>query len=342
MRIYSFSHQNYKSDTIEKTFLGGLPMSKLLTIATTVKDWQVAEIAALAEHYTVRLASELKDEDFPNVEILYGWKNEFADQFLTHGYDSLRWIQVQFAGVNHLPSEILSDDNVRITNMSGIHAIPIAETVFGYILNQYRHLHLYKTRQASNTWQAEADHRSLTNKKIIVFGAGNIGREIARLAQAFGMTTIGVNTSGRSVEYFDTTLDTDTALAESSDADIIVNVLPATSATNHIFNQSFFARQTAQPIFINVGRGNAVVDEDLITALDNNFLSYAALDVFDDEPLTNNHPFWRHQKIDVTPHMTGQVEHFADETYKIFHANIVDYIATNNLPVNLVSKEKGY
>ncbi|RPA62412.1 glyoxylate reductase [Aerococcus agrisoli] len=317
-------------------------MSKLLAIATTIKDWQVAEISALAEEYTVRLASDLTDEDFPNIEILYGWKNEFADQFLTQGYDSLRWIQVQFAGVNQLPSEILSDDNIRITNMSGIHAIPITETVFGYILNQYRHLLLYKTRQASSTWQAEANHRSLTDKKIIVFGAGNIGREIARLAKAFGMVTIGVNTSGRAVEYFDTTVDTDTALAESTDADIIVNVLPATDATNNIFSLDFFSRQTAQPIFINVGRGNAVVDEDLIAALDQEFLSYAALDVFDVEPLASDHPFWQHEKIDVTPHMTGQVEHFADETYKIFHANITDYLAKNELPVNLVSKEKGY
>ena len=121
-----------------------------------------------------------------------------------------------------------------------------------------------------------------------------------------------------------------------------MNVLPETDATHDVFNTDFFNRQENQPLFINVGRGSAVVDEDLIDALENENIAYAALDVFKEEPLPTDHPFWANEKIDVTPHMTGQVEHFAVETYKIFQANLNSFVNDSNLSVNVVSKEKGY
>lgn len=317
-------------------------MSKLLIIATLVKDWQVEDIKSLAKDYTVKLEADLTAEDYPNIAIMYGWNQQIAENFETHGYDSLKWIQVQFAGINQVPEKIVNDPNIELTNMSGVHATPIVETVFGYILNNYRHLHTYKFLEASSTWQPEKHHSSLPDKKLLVFGAGNVGREIARIGHAFGMTTIGVNTSGNPVVHFDQTVKTEVGLTEINDADIIVNVLPATDATNELFNLDFFKGQSKKPLFINVGRGQAVIDEDLIKALDSGYLSYAALDVFTEEPLPENHPFWQHDKIDVTPHMTGQVEHFATETYKIFQANLESFTQGNGFAINHVSKGKGY
>ncbi|MEY8370575.1 NAD(P)-dependent oxidoreductase [Aerococcaceae bacterium 50-4] len=316
-------------------------MRKILAIANLVKDWQINDINEIADNYQVKMVDELTDADFPNIEIQYGWNADLAEKYAANGYDSLRWIQVQFAGINQLPKEIVANENIQITNMSGIHATPIAETVFGYILNYYRSLHIYKSREANQHW-AYAQHMSLPEKKMIVFGAGNVGKEIARIGQAFGLQTIGVNTSGRDVEYFDQTVNTTDGFEKISDANIIVNVLPETDATQNVFDSAFFSRQESQPLFINVGRGSAVVDDDLIAAIDKGDIAYAALDVFKEEPLPANHPFWTHEKIDVTPHMTGQVEHFAIETYKIFQANLSAYVHDGDLTVNLVSKEKGY
>ncbi|OFU51496.1 MULTISPECIES: phosphoglycerate dehydrogenase [Aerococcus] len=316
-------------------------MQKIIAIANLVKDWQFKDIQDIASNYQVKRADELTDVDYPNIEIQYGWNADLAEKYKMNGYDSLRWIQVQFAGINQLPKEIVTDQNIQITNMSGIHATPIAETVFGYILNYYRSLHIYKAREQEKHW-AYAKHMSLPEKKMLIFGAGNVGKEIARIGQAFGLETVGVNTSGRNVDHFDQTVKTADGFKQVTDANIIVNVLPETDATQAVFNTDFFNRQENQPLFINVGRGSAVVDEDLINALENDRIAYAALDVFNEEPLPRDHPFWTHEKIDVTPHMTGQVEHFAIETYKIFHANLKAYAEKGDLAVNVVSKEKGY
>ncbi|MGH2101295.1 phosphoglycerate dehydrogenase [Aerococcus urinaeequi] len=316
-------------------------MQKILAIANRVKDWQIDDIKALANDYQIKMADELTDTDFPNIEIQYGWDADLAEKYAANGYDSLRWIQVQFAGINQLPKEIVADEKIQITNMSGIHATPIAETVFGYILNYYRSLHIYKAREEKQHW-AYAQHMSLPEKKMVVFGAGNVGKEIARIGQAFGLETVGVNTSGREVDHFNQTVKTADGFEQVTDANIIVNVLPETDATQNVFDATYFGRQEKRPLFINVGRGSAIVDGDLIEAIDQGDIAYAALDVFREEPLPAEHPFWAHEKIDVTPHMTGQVEHFAIETYKIFQANLKAYVENGDLAVNVVSKEKGY
>lgn len=327
--------------TIKKTFLGGYLMTKIIALASLMKDWQVEEVKQLATNYQVKLEKDLTPADYPNIEVLYGWNSELEEQFMANGYDSLRWIQVQFAGINQIPEEIVQNDQIQLTNMSGVHATPIAETVFGYLLNQYRSLHLYKEQEKTKTWQY-GPHKSLPEKKMLIFGAGNVGKEIARIGQAFGMKTVGVNTSGKSVDHFDRTVKTAQGLSQETNADVIVNVLPATDATTNVFDLTYFKGQEKQPIFINVGRGTAVIDEDLITALDKGYISYAALDVFHEEPLPADHPFWAHEKVDVTPHMTGQVEHFALETYGVFKPNLDSYLQDGTFAINLVSKAKGY
>ena len=75
-------------------------MQKILAIANLVKDWQIDDIKDLASDYQVKMADELTDTDFPNIEIQYGWDADLAEKYAANGYDSLRWIQVQFAGIN--------------------------------------------------------------------------------------------------------------------------------------------------------------------------------------------------------------------------------------------------
>ena len=75
-------------------------MQKILAIANRVKDWQIDDIKALANDYQIKMADEFTDADFPNIEIQYGWNAELAERYAANGYNSLRWIQVQFAGIN--------------------------------------------------------------------------------------------------------------------------------------------------------------------------------------------------------------------------------------------------
>ena len=125
-------------------------------------------------------------------------------------------------------------------------------------------------------------------------------------------------------------------------ADIVVNILPATKETYHLFDAQLFSKMKEGTIFINVGRGETVVTEDLLDALNENKIARAALDVFEEEPLAKDHPLWEHENVLITPHIAGQVERQLDYIYPIFIENLQAYLKNGELPVNFVELKEGY
>lgn len=316
-------------------------MKNIIVIINIIKPYHFQEIIDLASNYEVKKLSDISESDYSRIEVLYGYDAALGEKLVEVGAPALKWVQAPSAGINSLPESWLNDASLLITNMSGIHAIPIAETVFGYMLGYVRDFPLYVKQQTKADF-TDHDASSLTDKSIIIFGAGSIGKEIARLAKAFRMNTIGVNTSGREVEHFDTVYKSGGEMPLLADINFIVNVLPLTPATTGYFDAEFFEGLNSTPLFINVGRGGAVEEEVLLDALAKEQLGYAALDVFHEEPLPSDHPFWLNDKIFITPHISGRVEHFAIETFKVFEPNLKSYLANSKPSINLVNHAKGY
>ena len=125
-------------------------------------------------------------------------------------------------------------------------------------------------------------------------------------------------------------------------ADIVVNILPATKETAQLFNADLFAEMKDDSIFVNVGRGETVDIEALIEALDSGKLSAAGLDVFKEEPLPKGHPVWSNEKIAMTPHIAGRVENYDASLYAIFQENLKAFVENEDLPRNVVVYETGY
>jgi len=272
-------------------------------------------------------------------EVLCGWWKAAEERGLG---GKLKWVQTGSAGVDNLPLAKLAARGIVLTTASGVHPVPMTETVFAMLLAFSRNLHHAIRNQRDRRWQRADTYGELRGLTLAVVGAGEVGTEIARIAQAFGMHTLGVRRSGRPAPHVDdmrTPDRLDEALAES---DVVVNVLPHTEETVRLFDAVRFSRMKPSAIFINVGRGTAVDTDALTEALKNGVIAGAGLDVCEPEPLPEDHPLWALDNVILTPHIGGATERYKARMTELFVANLQAYLATGTPAKNIVDYAKSY
>lgn len=315
----------------------------ILLMQETTKE-QLQTLKELAPDYKLIKGWEMDEKEIPlkSVEIIYGWTGQRSEELLTDDKHTLKWVQGKAAGVDFLDLEKLERNKILLTNGSGIHSIPIAESVFGMLLSYARGIQIAVKNQQTKTWEKVDKLMELHEKTIMIVGTGKIGVEIGRLAKAYNMKTIGVNRSGRDVDYMDQLIKQPELKEQVKQADIVVNILPHTDQTHYFFNEDIFSQMKEGTLFINVGRGPTVKTDDLIKALDNGKLAFAGLDVFETEPLPENSELWGREDVLITPHITGIAEHFKKRLFAIFEENLKAYLAGEDLPRNLIDYDQQY
>ncbi|GAA4778583.1 D-2-hydroxyacid dehydrogenase [Microbacterium gilvum] len=218
----------------------------------------------------------------------------------------LRWVHVMAAGggaqvkAADLTREEL--DRVVFTTSAGVHGSTLAEfAVFG-VLAGAKDLPRLQRAQADRAWDDRWTMRHLDEMTVLVVGLGGIGAAVAQRFAAFGSTVWGTSRSGRPVDGVDRLVPLDELHAAAGAADAIVVTLPGTDQTTHLVGEELL--QAAKPgvIVANVGRGTVIDERALLSALDDGRVSFAALDVFEVEPLPQESPLWSHPRVLVSPH----------------------------------------
>lgn len=264
-----------------------------------------------------------------------------APPLLTQHLDAfprLEWVQSVYAGIDALIKDSLRTDYL-LTNVKGVFGQQIAEYVLGLSIEHYRHFNRYHEQQLRQQWLPHS-YQTLSSKTMVIVGTGEIGSYLAQMAKAFGIGTIGVNTRGipKANSPFDQIYHIDELASAMTQSDIVVSTLPNTPHTQDIFNQECFSA-TNSILFFNVGRGNSVNQEALLQALDSGKIAHAFLDVFVQEPLASEHPFWTHPQVTITPHIAAVS--FPDQVAKIFADNYVDWEQGYTLQTS-IDFSKGY
>ncbi|MFC5713284.1 D-2-hydroxyacid dehydrogenase [Thalassorhabdus alkalitolerans] len=275
-----------------------------------------------------------------------------ADVLITYGEDltareikeakNLKWIMVISAGMDLMPFEAIQDKGIMVTNARGIHKKPMAEYTMAMILQYARQASIVRENEERRRWDRKVTMTEINQQSIGILGPGAIGGEIARLAKAFGMKTMGYNRSGRPVEHVDHIYSDHQLDQLLRVSDYVVSVLPATEETHNMADRSFFQKMKETGVFINIGRGSTVKEEELIHALDNGELAHAILDVFKEEPLPEDHPFWEMEKVTVTPHLSGISPQYHPRALEIFKRNLEVFLAGGEEYINSVDTSKGY
>jgi phosphoglycerate dehydrogenase-like enzyme len=255
--------------------------------------------------------------------------------------EGLRWIQSASDGVDWLLFPDLVDSDVVVTNARGIFDQAIAEYVVGLMLAFAKGLLGVVEGQRHRDWR----HRPtelLAGKRLLVVGVGPIGRAIGQAGRDLGMQVRGVGRRARSGDdVFESIAGTEGLAGAAGWADYVVDALPATPATRHVFDASVFGSMGRSARFLNVGRGMTVVEEALVDAIREERIGGAALDVFDREPLPPDSPFWELPNTIVSPHMSGDFEGWLAAVVRLFVENLRRFVAGRPL-LNVVDKREGY
>lgn len=255
---------------------------------------------------------------------------------------NLKWIHSFSAGVDRLLAPEIIDSSVIVSNSSGIHAVPIAEHILGFMLIFTRRLYRSFRNQERRIWRKENDISELRGRTVLIAGFGDIGREAARLAHAFGCRVIAISRTGENKPAYVAELKTADKLRQMlPQADFIVIAAPYTEETHHWFAMREFRRMKRSAILINIARGAIVNEKDLIAALRKKMIAGAGLDVTEQEPLPRQSPLWRMPNVVITPHHSGLSEKYMDRAIEQFCLNLRAFRRGARLP-NLVDKKRGY
>lgn len=290
-----------------------------------------------------------------NFEFHKGIKEDLfleAEVFLTYGEDlteelicranKLKWIMVMSAGLDRMPFEACKQRGILVTNVRGIHKIPMAEFTLGMMLQHVKQMRTLWENEKNEAWERKLPMGELYGKTLLILGIGAIGGEVARLAKAFNMKTIGVNRSGAETEWADQVYTMDSFKEALPEADFIVSVLPSTNETKHFLKGEHFELMKDTAVFINIGRGDLVKDEVLLTAMQEKRIAHAYLDVFYREPLRDGHPFWKMDNVTVTPHISSLTKNYMPRSFEIFKQNLNTYIQNGTDYKNVIDLDRGY
>lgn len=301
-------------------------------IQALIPDW--ALIAGKDKH--------IWQDHVKDAEIIAGWKNGLEEYCLTPE-SKLKWFQSWSAGIDYLPLQEMNSRDLYLTSANGVHAYPISETIFGLMLALTRKIHTYVKNQQKKTWHHAHMGLEMHEKTIGIIGVGTIGNETAKIAKAFGMRVLGVRHSGKPADYVDEMFTPDQLGQLLPICDYVVVTLPLTKETYQLFGADQFKQMKSSAFFINIGRGEIVVEADLIQALMEGTIAGAGLDVFETEPLSPDSTFWEMENVIVTPHTSGATEHYNQRVIEnILIPNLKAYLSGQVPPINLVNFSKGY
>jgi phosphoglycerate dehydrogenase-like enzyme len=301
------------------------------------------EMARIAEHADLRYATgDELPQQIHGADAVFVWafRSDALPTAWPHA-DKLAWIHSASAGVDRLIFDELRDSPVALTNSRGVFDQPMAEYVLGLVLTFAKDLHTTLRQQDHKTWRHRVTER-LHGKTALVVGTGPIGRAIANQLTAAGLRVTGAGRRERTDDPdFGQVHSTDRLAEHIADYDYVVLAAPRTPQTEGLINAEVLAACDPRTRLINVGRGELVVQPDLVEALRAGQLAGAALDVFEAEPLPTDSPLWEMPNVLISPHMSGDTIGWIDELVDLFLTNLQTFVRGGDL-VNTVDKQRGY
>ncbi|MDE2573614.1 MAG: D-2-hydroxyacid dehydrogenase [bacterium] len=240
-------------------------------------------------------------ELLPEVEIILGWS--MPSELLAQA-SRLRWYQVIGAGVEPLVAARDRLHGVMVTNLRGPFGGPMAEYALTYALAHLQRLRAVEAAQRRRVWEPFIPAR-LDGSTVGIAGLGAVGVEIAQRFAALRAHVIGVRRSAGAAAHVERVYPLAEIDAFLARCDVLVLALPATEETRGFLSSDRLAMLKAGCFLINVGRGSAVAERDLLTALDRGWIAGAALDVFEEEPLSADSALWSREEVFITPHISG-------------------------------------
>lgn len=246
------------------------------------------------------------------------------------GEPSLRWLQSPGAGVDHPIWQNLLDRGVRLTNASGIHAEPIAQYIFTYILHWERQVAKHQDQQRAKHWEILRSG-DLTARTLGIVGYGGIGQSTARVAKAFGMRVLATRRTPTPDPLLDRFIPLDNLPELLRESDYVVLCMPYSDETRNMIGAAELNAMGPDAVLINVARGGVVDEPKLIDALRERRIRGATLDVVSEEPLPTSSELWSLENCVLTSHDAGYSPCGDERLSELFLDNLERYAADKSM-----------
>ena len=270
-------------------------------------SWENGNADLWQREFATRLPSQ-QFQVFPDVgavddvEYALVWMPPIGD---LKRYPNLKAILSIGAGCDHILRDPDVPKNVPIVRLvDDVSVRDMSHFALHWALHFQRNFYLYAEQQRDGIWQRHS-YRDISQHCIGVLGLGGMGTPIARMFANLGFEVVGWSRGRKAVDAVTCFAGLDELPEVLAGSTIVISVLPLTSETAGLLNCDRFSQMKAGSFLVNIGRGPVINDANLIAALDEGQLGAAALDVFDVEPLPTEHPFWKHPRVYVTPHVAG-------------------------------------
>ncbi|GAA4236530.1 glyoxylate/hydroxypyruvate reductase A [Postechiella marina] len=283
---------------------------------------------------TIEVYPNVKNKDPITFAICWKPSKNVLEQFT-----NLKVIQSAGASIDHITNSQILPNNITITRIVDEKlSSDMWEFLITIVLAQLKNLKTYSKQNAEYIWQ-QHPYKSIKNTTISILGLGKIGAYVALKFAQLGFNVKGWSNSKKEISNVKSYCGKNEFNSFLNQSDFLINILPLTAQTKGILNKKTLEKLPKNAYLINVGRGEHLVDNDLIELLDNAMLAGAFLDVFRTEPLPKEHAFWQHLKIEITPHVASltnvtSASNQITENYKRF--------LNKETLINTVSINKGY
>lgn len=286
----------------------------------------------------VRLLRPSEVEDPSSITCALAWCP--ADDAFDR-YPNMKMVSSIAAGVDSIIACPSLRDDITLTRIRDEdQARMMASFAAWHVIHHHRRMGTYIENQATQLWDRSYRPDMASDITVGILGFGLMGRHTARVLAVMGYTVIGASRSGGAPEQGVEILSGDNAIAQTAArSDILINLLPLTEQTRDILNAKLFSLMPKGATLVQLGRGEHLVEEDLLAALNTGHLSAASLDVFRQEPLRADSPFWSDPKVLVTPHKASDTTH-----REVFRQLVENYVAITEgrTPSGTVDRTAGY
>lgn len=225
--------------------------------------------------------------------------------FLSHPFKDfarLKFIQLTSAGFDRVPVDEIKTQGCELWNARGVYSTPMAEWALFRVLEHYKQGWFFCQEQKAGRWTKHRGLREIAGTRVAVVGAGNVGQEVAKRFRAMGATTVGFDVHTNSTEGFDEMMLTASLSEQVGEMDVVVVTAPLLPSTRGLISREVLQAMKQDAMLVNIARGGLIDQEAMIEVLKERKDLFAALDVFETEPLAVDSELWKMENVAVSPH----------------------------------------
>lgn len=249
--------------------------------------------------------------------------------FLSHdisAFTGLKFIQLTSAGFDRVPVETIKERGIKLCNARGVYSTPMAEWAVFRVLEHYKQGWLFRKEQDARRWTKHRSLREIAGTKVAVIGAGNVGQEVAERFHAFGAETTGFDVHTNATTGFDNMALAGTLASRIDEFDIVVVTAPLLPSTRRLISREILLNLKTNAMLVNIARGGLIDEVSMCNVLAERKDIFAALDVFETEPLSEGSPLWQLDNVALSPHNSFVSDGNSRRMFEVIYSNLKDFI----------------